>query len=236
MKKLKAFGILGAIGLAVVSFCLSILLAQPSDATSAKYQRLIAMGVVDAVVTADEIGLDYLSQETMELAADPALLSAIYEAEAKASVMPEDIALEIPNGTNSPISVGQIPDDPGTPSQAQGTTTEAFVNASGQIQSITPSTFAPMFETEHNNRGNLARTLNSNGILIAQTILLSDASGGFLQAQRIPVINLVVRRNSDGRRFVVRRVNANAFCRDALNAILTDSWQRAEQSFSEMAA
>jgi hypothetical protein len=180
LKKIKSLGIFGLLGLAVIAFSLSALLARPSDATNDKYQRLIAMGVVDAVVTPQELGLNYLQQEQFQLSADQDLIDSIYEAEEEVSVLPEDIPLKFPSGTNSPIRVGRIPNDTGTPGEASGVVAEGFVNRNGQEQTFNSSNLAGMFNDEASNGGNLAMTPE------AQEILVADASGGFLQAKRIP--------------------------------------------------
>ncbi|WP_341735348.1 hypothetical protein [Microcoleus sp. CAWBG640] len=223
MNKLKSFRILGLLGLIITAFSLSVFLAQPSDATMTKYQKLIELGIVDAVVTPQEIALDYLQQEPIELSANPELLNAIKQAEESVSVMPENIALEIDGGTNSPIGIGQIPDDTGTPSDARNVVFEGIVSQDGQPRNLTPGNISPMFNTERNNGGNLPR------IASAEQILLADASGTFLQAKRIPVLDLIVRRNN--RRYVVPNVNANAVCRDALNAVFNGKLRRASQVF-----
>jgi hypothetical protein len=178
------------------------------------------MGVVDAVVTPQELGLDYLQQEQFHLSADPELINAIYKAEEAVSIMPEDIPLEFPTGTNSPIAVGRIPNDTGTPEEVSGFVAEGFVSENGQPRAFNPSNLGGMFSSGVNNEGNLAMTPE------AQEILVADASGGFLQAKRIPVIDLIVRNPSNGRRYVVRRVNANAVCRDALNAVFNQTLRR----------
>jgi len=226
MNKMGKVGAWGLVVLATVGFCLSILTAQPSDAAiSDAYRDLIARGVVDDVVTAEEIGLGYLSRETVELAADAELIDAIYRAEREVSTMPEDIPLEIPNGTHSPIDLGRLPADNGTPRTLEQTTTTGFIK-DGTPQTITPGGLAGMFNGEAGNGGNLAAEYGSDGSLISQTVKLYDSKGKFLQAARIPVIDLIV-RNRNGRRQIVRRVNANAFCRDALNAVFNRTLRRA---------
>jgi cytochrome c peroxidase len=50
-----------------IAFCLSILLVQPSDAITANYDNLIDQGLVDAVKTPQELGLNYLSQQPVQL-------------------------------------------------------------------------------------------------------------------------------------------------------------------------
>jgi hypothetical protein len=225
MKKLKLFGILGLLSLAVIAFCLSIVLAQPSDAVDAKYQRLIALGIVDAVVTPQEVGLDYLQQEPIRISDNSNTLALIYDAEQTTSVMPEDIPILFKTGTNAPVHIGAIPDDTGTPAEVDHLITEGAVDRNGQPHNFTPGNIHDMFAVEYRNGGNLTRTAS------AENILLADASGTFLQAKRIPVIDLIVFSPQNGRRYVVRGVNANAVCRDALNAVLTRNLGRAQQVF-----
>ncbi len=220
MKQLKLFGILGLLSLTVIAFCLSIVLAQPSDAVGTKYQRLIELGIVDAVVTPQEVGLDYLQQEPIQLAADDKLMAAIHQAEQAVAVMPEDIPLEFPAGTNSPIEIGRIPNDPGTPRQASGNIIDGFVTPNGQPETFDPGGLRGIFTDEYQNRGQISMTPE------AQQILVADASGGVFQAKRIPVIDLIVRNPRTNRRVVVRNVVANAVCRDALNAVFNRSLRR----------
>jgi len=66
-----------------------------------------------------------------------------------------------------------------------------------------------------------------------QENLLADASGTFVQAKRIPVIDLIVFSPQNGRRYVVRGVNANAVDRDALNAVLTKTLRRSNKISEE---
>ncbi|MGL5061513.1 MAG: hypothetical protein ACRC62_16180 [Microcoleus sp.] len=225
VNKFKSFRILGLLGMVITAFSLSVFLAQPSDATMTKYQKLIELGIVDAVVTPQEIALDYLQQEPIELSANPELLNAIKQAEESMAVMPENLALEIDGGTNSPIGIGQIPDDTGTPPAATNVVIEGFVAQDGQPRNFNSDNISPMFNTERNNGGNLPR------IASAEQILLADASGTFLQAKRIPVLDLMVRDSRNNRRYVVRNVNANAVCRDALNAVLKGKLRRASRVF-----
>jgi len=220
MKKLKLFGILGLLSLTVITFCLSIVLPRPSDAVGAKYQHLIELGIVDAVVTPQQMGLDYLQQEPVQISADPSLLAAIYQAEESISVMPEDIPLAFNSGTNSPVRIGAIPDDTGTPSVANNVQFRGFLDSNQQPHNFTSENLRSMFANERNNGGNLPRTAS------AENILLADASGTFLQAKRIPVIDLTVFNPRDRRIYVIPRVNANAVCRDALNATLTSNLRR----------
>ena len=212
MKNLKLLKLFCFISLIIFTFCLSIFFAKPVDAIQAQNQRLIAMGIIDEVVTPEQLGLDYLQEEQLQIA-DGSLIDSIYEAEEEVSTLPEEIALDFPTGTNDPIFIGQLPGDRGTSLEGGGLISEGFVDGNGRAQDFNSDKLADMFEVEANNGGDIAMTPD------AQEILVADASGSFLQARRIPVIDLIVRNPRNGRRYLVRRVNANAVCRDALNAV-----------------
>ncbi len=219
MNKLKTLGITGAVLLAIASFCLSVFFVSPSDATNGRYRELISSGIIDSVVTPHEIGLDYLGEEPVQIAADRSLLNSIHQAEESASRMPEDIPVLFAGGTNKPIKVSRIPNDSGTPPAASGVDFLGFVDRNGQQRSFTPSNLIPPFVDERQNGGNLSATT-----LGAQNILVADATNTFLMAKRIPVYDLIVRKGN--KIHVVPNVNANAVCRDALNAFLTGSVRR----------
>jgi hypothetical protein len=63
---------------------------------------------------------------------------------------------------------------------------------------------------------------------LGSQILLADASRSFQMAKRLPVINLIVSRYKNGRRgnYLIPNVNANAFCRDLVNATLNNNLRR----------
>jgi hypothetical protein len=212
MNNLKFLKIFGFLAIAAIAFCLSILLVQPSDATSAKYDNLIAQGLVDAVKTPQELGLNYLSQQPVQLAYDNELLNSIYTAQEEVSVLPEDIPLKFDLGTNSPIEIGALPD--GGALNHNYYEAVGYLDRSGKGKTFNSSLLKYMFTVEARNGGSLAITPE------AQQILIADASGTFLQALRIPVFDLVVHSKRTNQNFVLENVNANAVCRDALNATL----------------
>ena len=177
------------------------------------------MGIVDRVVTPEEINLDYLQQETVNISQNEELMNAIVQAEESMTVIPEDIELEFPLGTNDPIEIGQIPNDKGTPDAANRTQAIGFVDRNEKAMSFYSTLLRNMFEEEGNNGGYLKSTTK------LQKILVADANGSFLQARRIPVIDLIV-RTPRGRIFLVPRVNANALCRDALNSVFNQTLRR----------
>ena len=84
------------------------------------------------------MGLGYLQQQPVELAfEDP--LEAL-------SVMPEEMPLMFPRGSNSPIPIAQIPDDTGTPDAATGVMIIGFLTRNGQGNNFTPTVLKAMFE------------------------------------------------------------------------------------------
>ncbi len=221
MKKLTSWKNLSILAIAFVAFVASIILTHsPTEARTSQYQQLIEQGVIAGIVEPEELGLGYLRHEPVELAADSSLLEAIQYAEEEVAVMPEDIPLMFPGGSNSPIRIGQIPDDTGTPGSATGVVIVAFLNRNGEANNFTAGGLEGMFDTEYHNGGNL--TFNSE----TQNILVADASGSFLQARRIPVLNLIVVNPRDGRRYLVERVNANAVCRDGVNSVHNHTLRR----------
>lgn len=218
MKNLKIGKVLGLFGIAVIVFCLSIFLVKPSEATNAKYHDLISQGLINTVKTPQEIGLNYLSQPPVQLAYDSELLNSIYTAEEEVSTLPEDIPLKFDLGTNSPIRIGSLPDG--------GALNHSYYEAIGYVDRLreyntfTSPILSMMFTVEARNGGNLAITPE------AQQILIADAKGTFIQALRIPVIDLVVSSKRTDQIFVLENVNANAVCRDALNSVLNHTLRR----------
>jgi len=157
------------------------------------------------------------------------LLNSYHQAIEMLSVMPEDIPVEFPLGTNSPIRTGQIPNDTGTPAEANNLIAQGFVDQNGQPHYFTPTNLVAMFSAAIQNGGNIPRSILPE----TQENLLADAQGVFFQAQRIPVLDLIVRNVRTNRRYIVRNVNANAFERDALNAVLTRTLRRSNKISEE---
>jgi hypothetical protein len=151
------------------------------------------------------------------------LLNSYHQAIEMLSVMPEDIPVEFPLGTNSSIRTGQIPNDTGTPAEANNLIAQGFVDWNGQPHSFTSTNLVTMFSAAIQNGGNLPRI---NMTPETQENLLADAQGVFFQAKRIPVLDLIVRNVRTNRRYVVCNVNANVVERDALNAVLTRTLRR----------
>ena len=183
-----------------------------------KNQGMLALQLIDEVKSAEELGLEYLTQTNLPLIAG--LLDNIRYAEGEVSQMTENIQLAIELGTNSPVTIRQLPD--GGELTRSGYEAIGYVNSAGSAQFFpTPLVLRSMFYVEKNNDGQLVRMPDS-----AFETLVADGSGKFLQAQRIPVIDLIVRPKNSEKIYLVPRTNANAICRDALNAVLNRKLRR----------
>jgi len=204
--------------IAGLALSLSVLLAQPSDATGAKYQTLIDRGLVNGVRTPQELGLAYLQQEPVQLIADNSILNSIYQAEETVAILPEDIPLRFDLGTNYPIRTRQLQDG-GELTTKTGYDAVGYVDRSGNTKSFNAPILRAMFAVEARNGGNLAMTPK------AQHILVADASSRFWQASRIPTIDLIVHSKQANQLFILRNANANAVCRDAVNSVLNQTLQ-----------
>lgn len=217
MKNLR-WAILGFFLVALIIVGFSFLHENPTVATVARNEQMVALSLIDEVKTPEELGLDYLNQEPEELLiAD--LVDNIRYADAQVAQMTENIQVAFELGTNSPIVIRALPD--------QGKLTRSgfealgYIDSSGHAQAFTPLFLRAMFYVESNNGGQLVFTPD------AQQILLTDASGTFLQAQRIPTLDLIVRTGlNKSKIYLVPRANANAICRDALNAVLNRQIRR----------
>lgn len=213
---------IGLFCIGVLSFSVALMFARPSDATGRNYDSLIARGIIDGVATPHELGLDYLESEPVELASSQGLMDSIQYVSQEFSQMPENIALAFPLGTNNPIAIGQIPSDTGLPRAARNTEFVGLVTNSGEAKRFTPKIGVDMTAIEYRNGGNLV--LDSE----AQEILLADASRNFLQAQRFPKLDIIVWNKEQARRYIVRQVNSNAICRDAINSVLNQTLRNNE--------
>lgn len=218
MRSIKMFQRLGLVLVAGFAFVLSIFFTQPSDATTV-YKQMIALGLVNGIATPQQLNLEYLAQQPSEIIANSPLMDSIRSVSQAVSRMPEEIAFAIPLGTNKPIRIGQLQGDSGSSTSSDYDAT-GFVDSQNQPRDITPGNVEDMTKTELSNGGNLP------AIGKAQNILLADASGRFHQARRVPTIKLIVRNRKTGNRYVVKGVNANAFCRDVLNAFLNNTVKR----------
>lgn len=197
------------IGLTVV-FCV-VSLSKPTTARNSSSQVMIDLNLVNEVRSAEELGLDYLTQPQEQLMAS--LLDAIYEAEEEASQMTDNIQVAFDLGTNDPIRIGSLPDEEHLTTRS-GYEAVGWINPNGIPEAFTPGMLAYMFNIEGRNGGQLAMMPNS------QENWLVDSSGTFLQAQRSAFFPLIVHEKWTDDVYLVPGVNANAVCRDALNGVL----------------
>ncbi|MCC3528026.1 MAG: hypothetical protein JGK21_06645 [Microcoleus sp. PH2017_22_RUC_O_B] len=220
MNKFKLWQRIGVIFLALFTVGVSVFFAQPSDATSARNQEMLSLAIIDGVKTPQELGLAYLSEQP-ELIADAGLINAIRRVPSELAQTfgngQENTPLGIPLGTNSPISIGRMSDG----GQLRDSNYDAigYIGADGQPKNITPVEIGDMANTEANNGGNLATTTE------AQEVLVADASGMLAQSRQIPTFDLIVRNRRTSSSYLVQRVNANALCRDAINAVFNRAYR-----------
>ncbi|MEK0191228.1 MAG: hypothetical protein EA000_13170 [Oscillatoriales cyanobacterium] len=150
------------------------------------------------------------------------ILNNYHKAIEALSVMPQDMPVEFPIGTNSPIPIGQISEDTGKPGENRDSEIYVigFVSNDGKPQKITPGNLTVMFETIRNKGGTLP---SIDMTPKAQENLLANAK----DRKRIPVLDLIIRgKAASNQKYVVRNVNANAVNRDALNAVLNGTLRR----------
>lgn len=218
MKTLKFWRNFALILLAIVGITGSILVTQPSNATNNKYEQMIELGFIDEVKTPEELGLDYLHRRPPELTAG--LVDSIRrEADSARTQMTDNIQVAIPLNTNNPFANGSLPGDNNydarNVSNYEG---EGYVEA-GRPQPFTGTDAVGMITAEANNGG-------SFGILNPREMRVADASGSFLQARSVAVIDLIVRNKNNGRYYLLPNVRVDSFCRDTLNAVHNRTWTR----------
>ncbi len=212
MSKVKVcLNFLGFLILGMTIFLCVIFSTHPSNATSARNQQMLKLDLIDEVRSAQDLGLDYLTQPQEQLMAN--LLDSIRYAEEEVTQMTDNIKVAFDLGTNAPIGVGTLPD------QRQLTTRTGYeaiglISPYGRPEPFTPSLLAYMFNVEANNDGELVKTPE------AQHNLIADARGIFLQVQRTPFFPLIVHKKFTDKIYLVPGVNPNAVCRDALNGVL----------------
>jgi hypothetical protein len=217
MNKLKSWRNLALILLAIFGVSFSIFLTQPSDATQAKYERMIELGFIDEVKTPEELGLDYLHRRPPQLTAG--LVDSIRQVRDEAETqMTDDIRVAIPLGENDPFPVGALPNDNNYGGENISSLEEVgYLNPSGQPEPVTGGDIVEMMTVEANNGG-------SFDALKTREILVADASGSFLQARRVKIIDLIVRDWRNGKYYLLPNIRVDSFCRDALNAVSNETW------------
>ena len=211
----------------VLGFSLSIFLAKPSDAVDARNQQMIELGLIDEVISPEDLGLDGLRYRPPQLNAS--LIDNLRRAQRAVAQLPENISVAVPLGTDSPVRTGELTRDNGDGRLNGDLEAIGSVNHSGQIELITPKDEEGMFVNER----------LGGGTLIGESFdeeqkLLADASGSFLQAQRVLVFDLVVRNRRNNKIYLVPNVVADAFCRDALNGVLNGTQRRSNIDVSRL--
>jgi hypothetical protein len=206
--------LIGVLMAAIFAFCTAIFIGQPSNATSAVEREMLALGIVDEITTPEKLGLGYLSQQPVQLISSK-LMDSIRGVNSELSVMPEDVPMTFPAGTNSPIKMRELSSYDSNNTNYSMYDYTGFSNAQNRRDNFSARDGADMTNTEYQNSGTI--TVDSN----SQQILIADTRNLFFQAKRIPVFNMFMKNRITGRRYMVKDVNANAVCRDLLNAALT---------------
>ncbi|QQW28985.2 hypothetical protein AP9108_30030 [Arthrospira sp. PCC 9108] len=224
----------------LISLVMIISLSKTTNAIDSSYHNFIGLGIIEAVYTPhelNELGFKQLGKQPVYLSANPSLMRAIKRVNRELMQMPENAKLSFPVGTNSPIRIGEIPNDTGHQVDSRSDEYEAtgYVDSSGNAQSITAGDGAAMTRAALSGTGHLLRHQcslsrselscqgNTSTDFNSQHILVADASRIFLQARRYPTINLIVRHKRTGRQAVIVNANLYAVKRDLLNAVLNQT-------------
>ncbi len=210
MKSLKRLGIYFLVSLSLLT--LWLLFPHPSDAINHRNQRMIELGLIDEVKSAEELGLEHLLHHPPQLNAR--LIDNLREGQRQAAQDTTNITRAIELGTNRPVAVGDFANDNGDGRLTGDLDAIGVVTPSGEIEPIITRDLVPMFENEEAGGGTLTTFEGSVHTLIA------DARGTWLQAERVPVFDLIVYKRNTGKTYLVPSVLGDAFCRDALNNVL----------------
>lgn len=225
MKQIRTWKTIALLLLAVIAVSWSVFLPQTSTATSANYQRMIELGLIDEVKSPEDIGLGYLHHRPPELTAS--LVDSIRTTTDKARTqLTENITMAIPLGTNEPYPAGSLANDEGQLLDSDDLEAIQYVNTSGQSEGITGRDSMGMFEEEVNNCGSYDYNCGRNNALGERETLVADSRGLFAQTRRVSVIDLIVRSKRNGRLYLLPNIRVDSFCRDALNSIENRSWRR----------
>jgi len=208
--------------LGVIAFCLTIALAKPSNAVSSEYQKLIDLGIVDAVATPKELGLEYLQKETVHIDRDKSVMDALSTASDVLSGLEQFQPVSFPAGTNYPLATGAMGATPNPP-DATNVQIQGYLNRNGEAKNWSAEDGKKMVSSEISNGGNLA---TNNTDLSAYYNVAFDSSGILKQARRVPTMAIIVYDPRTRRRLAVPNINANAVCRDLVNATLTGNLRR----------
>ena len=219
VRKIKLLKLLVLLVIGIILLSLLAVFIQPSDATRKRYEEMIETGFIDEVKTPEGLGLDYLHHRPHQLTAG--LVEAIRGLRDEVgSQLSDDIAVIIPLGTDGPFGVGALRNDDNYGGRNVGYFEEiGYVDESGQPLPVTGGDLVDMFGTEANNGG-------SFDALKTREMFVTDASGSFLQARRVAVIDLICRNRQTDRYYLLPNVRVDSFCRDALNSVSERTWSR----------
>ena len=217
-KKISAFLLI--VGAFIATLLISSSWASPTEARIAEYRHWQEMGIIDRVLSPSEAGLQYLQDDVPSIIGDEGIMSAIRRVDSSVAKLPENIPLRLPLGTNEPIAIGRLRGDTGTPTDGQQRVAVRYITPNGDTKPITPASVRPMFRAEERGNGDISKNPENFRDI---KMLIADSSGNFLQAERIPVVDLIVINPLTEDREIIYDVPVNAFCRDVLNAVLTDN-------------
>jgi hypothetical protein len=164
--------------------------------------------------------VEYLPEKTSFMIADSELMdNSITAAEEAVAVMPEDLPVKFPLGTNSRIRITQV-DSEGQKTILNKVEAVAFINNDGETTNFTPMWMGKMFAVEKANNGKIVVNADS------EELSITDASGDYNQSRRVPNMNIVVRDRVSDRKFVLKHLSANGICQDALFAVVNHKLRR----------
>lgn len=172
---------------------------------------------LDRLTITQDPNLNDLNQQPLPTSK---LMEHIMRVSEKLETIPEDIPLTFPAGTNSPIKFPrEISNDDDREISDDNVNGKydyiGFLSSQGK-RAFTVKDASDMLRTAYSNNGNLSVDSNSQQILIAD----SDAQNLIFQSKRIPVFRVFLKNRSTGEKYLMRDINANAVCRDFLNAAL----------------
>jgi carotenoid cleavage dioxygenase-like enzyme len=233
MKQIKFFRKFGLAVLVIIGIITSVFLIHPSNAYENKNSEMIALDLIDAVKTPHELGLDYLQQTPPMLVAD--LMDNIHRANGIVQNT-DDIRVKIPLPSANDATISSsgrffesTSKHPSISSDVGRYRALAIRNPNtGQFEAIRSGRgrqLNQMFTLETRGRGDIDRGIQISKLVPNnKEILVADASGLFAQEQVIYEVDLILYDRRNKERYRVNDVNLNAFCRDALNAVLDDTW------------
>ena len=177
-----------------------------------------------------ELGLNYLQQPPPQLTASllqNASLTAIDKVQSTDNIR---VKIPFPSSPNS-IVPGQITGITGPEGRrvVQINRFEAFGilnKTSGKIQGIYPQGYLiAMFLIESRGCSNLCNIDPSRISASEGRNLILDATGQFYQRQPRSLFDIAVYDRVLEQAYLIRNVDASSFCRDALNAVLENTWK-----------